>query len=335
MNTNRKLTGILIALIAIVLIAVPPFLKNYGVYLFSLWLVFVVATMGLNLTVGYAGQKSLGHAAFFGIGAYGVAILMKAGLSWWLGLPIAMLLCFVVGIALGFPALRVQTIYLAFATLGFNTAVWLFFRNEEWLTGGTFGINGIARPEVLGFSLKGHLAYYYFVLIVSSIAIALLWGLLRSPWGKAFQALRDNPIRAESLGIDTRSYTLLSFAIGAVYAGLAGALYASLTDFIDPASFTVGASITMYLMVVVGGAGYFFGPLIGALVGLILPEWIRDIAPGLANWYLPVFGAMVIAMLVWLPDGLMSLPEKLFSKKKVLQAGVPSAPSATKSGVKS
>jgi branched-chain amino acid transport system permease protein len=133
------------------------------------------------------------------------------------------------------------------------------------------------------------------------------------------------------LGIDTRSYTLLSFAIGAVYAGLAGALYASLTDFIDPASFTVGVSITMYLMVVVGGAGYFFGPLVGALVGLILPEWIRDVAPALANWYLPVFGAMVIAMLVWLPDGLMSLPEKLFSKRKVLQAGVPTVRGAMKS----
>jgi branched-chain amino acid transport system permease protein len=335
MNTNHKFAGVFIALIAIVLIALPPFLKNYGVYLFSLWLVYVVATMGLNLTVGYAGQKSLGQAAFFGIGAYTVAILMKAGLSWWLGLPVAMLLCFVVGIALGFPALRVQTIYLAFATLGFNTAVWLFFRNEEWLTGGTFGLNGIARPEVFGVSLKGHLAYYYFVLAVSSVAIALLWGLLRSPWGKAFQALRDNPIRAESLGIDTRAYTLLSFAIGAVYAGLAGALYASLTDYIDPASFTVGVSITMYLMVVVGGAGYFFGPLVGALVGLILPEWIRDVAPALSNWYLPVFGAMVIAMLVWLPEGLMSLPEKLFSKRKVLQAGAPSAQDAIKSGVNS
>jgi branched-chain amino acid transport system permease protein len=333
MNKNPKLASVFIALTAIILIAIPPFLKNYGVYLFSLWLVYVVATMGLNLTVGYAGQKSLGQAAFFGIGAYTVAILLKAGFSWWLGLPAAMLLCFVVGIALGFPALRVQTIYLAFATLGFNTAVWLFFRNEEWLTGGTFGINGIARPDVFGFSLKGHLAYYYFVLAVSSIAIALLWGLLRSPWGKAFQALRDNPIRAESLGIDTRTYTLLSFAIGAMYAGLAGALYASLTDYIDPASFTVGVSITMYLMVVVGGAGYFFGPLVGALVGLILPEWIRDVAPALANWYLPVFGAMVIAMLVWLPDGLMSLPEKLFSKRKVLQAGLTSAQGAIKSGV--
>jgi branched-chain amino acid transport system permease protein len=319
-------------LVAAVMIGLPPFLKNYGVYMFSLWLVFVIATMGLNLTVGYAGQKSLGQAAFFGIGAYTVAILLKAGFSWWLGLPAALLLCFVVGIIVGFPALRVQTIYLAFATLGFNTAVWLFLRNEEWLTGGTFGINGIARPEILGFSLKGNLAYYYFVLIVGAIATSLLWGLLRSPWGKAFQALRDNPIRAESLGIDTRAYTLLSFSIGAMYAGLAGALYASLTDYIDPASFTVGASIMMYLMVVIGGAGYFLGPLVGALVGVILPEWIRDVAPDLANWYLPVFGAMVIAMLVWLPDGLMSLPEKLFFKRKVLLVGKNTTQNAMNSG---
>lgn len=327
----KKTTLFWIVAVAAVLLGVPPLLKSYGVYLFSLWLVFVVATMGLNLTVGYAGQKSLGQAAFFGIGAYTVAILLKAGLSWWIGMPLAMLLCFVVGILLGFPALRVQTIYLAFATLGFNTAVWLFLRNEEWLTGGTFGINGIARPDLLGFSLKGHLAYYYFVLVVSCIAVFLLWRLLHSPWGKAFQALRDNPIRAESLGIDTRAYTLLSFAIGAMYAGLAGALYASLTDFIDPASFTVGVSITMYLMVVVGGAGSFLGPLVGAVVGLILPEWIRDVAPALANWYLPVFGVMVITMLVWLPDGLMSLPEKLFSKRKVLQALAPSAATSSSS----
>src|SRR4051812_35527282 len=146
--------GLLVGLLVLAfLIAVPPFLKSYGIYLFSTWLVFVIATMGLNLTVGYAGQKSLGHAAFFGIGAYTVAILMKAGFSFWLGLPLAMAGCFVVGLVLGFPALRVQTIYLAFATLGFNTAVWLVLRNEEWLTGGTFGINGIPRPAVFGLAL--------------------------------------------------------------------------------------------------------------------------------------------------------------------------------------
>ncbi|MBX9817338.1 MAG: branched-chain amino acid ABC transporter permease, partial [Burkholderiaceae bacterium] len=230
----KKNTLILIAACAVLLLAAPPFLKNYGIYLLSYWLVFVIATMGLNLTVGYAGQKSLGHAAFFGIGAYTVAILMKAGISFWLGLPAAAFICFFVGIALGFPALRVQTIYLAFATLGFNTAVWLVMRNEEWLTGGTFGINNIARPSLFGFSLEGNLAYYYFVLATALLLGGLQWGLLRSPWGKAFTALRDNPIRAESLGINTRSYTLLSFAIGAVYAGIAGALFASLVQFIEP-----------------------------------------------------------------------------------------------------
>mgnify|MGYP002039189738 FL=1 len=140
------------------LLAVPHFFKNYGIYLLTYWLIFVIATMGLNLTVGYAGQKSLGHAAFFGIGAYTVAILVKAGVSFWIGLPLGALICFFTGLVLGFPALRVQTIYLAFATLGFNTAVWLVMRNEEWLTGGTFGINGITRPELLGVSLSGNLA---------------------------------------------------------------------------------------------------------------------------------------------------------------------------------
>ena len=206
----------LLGLLALVFL--PTVLKNHGIYLFTYWLIYVIAAMGLNLTVGYAGQKSLGHAAFFGIGAYTVAIMLKAGLSFWLGLPMAALGCFVVGLALGFPALRVQTIYLAFATLGFNTAIWLVMRNEEWLTGGTFGINNITRPEAFGISFDGNLAYYYLVLGLTLLLAVLLLGLLRSPWGKAFTALRDNPIRAESLGIDIRNYTLLSFAIGAAYA---------------------------------------------------------------------------------------------------------------------
>jgi len=299
-----------------VLLAGPPFLKNYGVYLVSYWLVFVIANMGLNLTVGYAGQKSLGHAAFFGIGAYSVAILMKAGFSFWLGLPVAAIGCFAIGLALGFPALRVQTIYLAFATLGFNTAVWLVMRNEEWLTGGTFGINGVGRPGFLGIDLEGNLAYYYFVLGVALLMGLLLWKLLRSPWGKAFTALRDNPIRAESLGVNIQAYTLLSFAIGAVYAGVAGALFASLVQFVEPAPFAVGASIMMYLMVVVGGSGYFFGPLLGSAVGVLLPEWLRFAQA----WYLLVFGSMVIVLMLWLPDGLLSIPDRIKARRQSREA---------------
>ncbi|MEP7296915.1 MAG: branched-chain amino acid ABC transporter permease [Burkholderiales bacterium] len=300
----------------IVLLVGPPFLKNYGIYLVSYWLVFVLANMGLNLTVGYAGQKSLGHAAFFGIGAYSVAILMKAGFSFWLGLPVAAVGCFVIGLALGFPALRVQTIYLAFATLGFNTAIWLVMRNEEWLTGGTFGINNVGRPGLFGLSLDSNLSYYYFVLGVTVLMGLLLWGLVRSPWGKAFTALRDNPIRAESLGVNIQAYTLLSFAIGAVYAGVAGALFASLVEFVEPAPFAVGASIMMYLMVVVGGPGYFFGPLLGSAVGVLLPEWLRFAQA----WYLFVFGSMVIVLMLWLPDGLLSIPDRLKARRQSREA---------------
>ena len=322
---------------AALLLLVPQFLKNYGIYLLTYWLVFVIATMGLNLTVGYAGQKSLGQAAFFGIGAYTVAIMLKAGISWWLGLPAAALLCFVVGLGLGFPALRVQTIYLAFATLGFNTAAWLIMRNEEWLTGGTFGINNIVRPGLFGYSLEGNLAYYYLVLAFAVVLGVLLLGLLRSPWGKAFTALRDNPIRAESLGVDIRNYTLLSFAIGAAYAGVAGGLFASLVQFIEPAPFAVGASIMMYLMVVVGGPGYFLGPVLGAAVGVVVPEWLRDV-PGVADWYLPLFGAAVVLLMIWLPEGLLSLPDRLKAKKQAKEASaarMASAQAASKSGVAS
>ncbi|GAB3473795.1 branched-chain amino acid ABC transporter permease [Polaromonas eurypsychrophila] len=328
---NHKAALVATVLGLLLVFVVPQYLKNYGIYLLTYWLIFIIATMGLNLTVGYAGQKSLGHAAFFGIGAYTVAIMMKAGISFWVGLPAAALICFVVGLILGFPALRVQAIYLAFATLGFNTAIWLVMRNEEWLTGGTFGINNIARPMLFGYSLEGNRPYYYFVLAVTLLMSALLWGLLRSPWGKAFKALRDNPIRAESLGVDIRNYTLLSFAIGAVYAGVAGALFASLVQFIEPGPFTVAASIMMYLMVVVGGAGYFLGPVIGAAVGVMLPEWLRDV-PLVSNWYLPMFGTAVVLLMVWLPDGLLSIPDRLRAKRAARLASAARTASAARVG---
>jgi branched-chain amino acid transport system permease protein len=326
MSTKRDLLIGLAALAA--LLVVPAFLKNYGIYLFTYWAIFVIANMGLNLTVGYAGQKSLGHAAFFGIGAYSVAILMKAGFSFWLGLPVAAIGCFVIGLGLGFPALRVQTIYLAFATLGFNTLVWLVMRNEQWLTGGTFGINNVGRPTLFGLSLDRNLPYYYFVLAFALVLGFLLWRLLASPWGKAFTALRDNPIRAESLGVNVQAYTLLSFAIGAAYAGVAGALLASLVQFVEPVPFTVGASIMMYLMVVVGGPGYFLGPLLGSAVGVLLPEWLR-FAQG---WYLFVFGVAVIVLMLWLPDGLLSLPDRIKARKLSREVSAARTAAAARTG---
>ena len=309
-NSSFTTPIIWICTVAALLVA-PFYMKSYGVHLLTTWLIFIVATMGLNLTTGYAGQKSLGQAAFFGIGAYTVAIFLKLGIGFWIGLPTGALLCFFAGVMLGFPALRVQTIYLAFATLGFNTAIWLVMRNEEWLTGGTFGMNNIARPSFLDFNLDNNRNFYFLVLAVTLLMALLLKSLINSPWGKSFTALRDNPIRAESLGINTRAYTLMSFAIGAAYAGIAGGLYACLVQFIDPALFTVGASIMMYLMVVVGGPGYFLGPVLGSAVGVVLPEWLRFAQA----WYLFIFGLAVILLMIWLPDGLLSIPDRMKAKK--------------------
>jgi branched-chain amino acid transport system permease protein len=296
----------------LLLLALAPLaLKNYGIYLLTLWCIYVIAGMGLNLTVGYAGQMSIGHAAFLGIGAYTAAILMKMGFSFWFVLPLAALNCFLVGLVIGFPALRVQHHYLAFATLGFNILVYLFVRNEEWLTGGTFGVSGLQRPGLFGLSLDGAAAYFYFT-FASTIFLALvLWWVIRSPWGRAFAALRDNPIRAESLGVNIMAYTLLAFAIGAAFAGVAGAYFAALVQFIEPGPFHLTTSLMMLLMVIVGGSGRFFGPMLGAAIVILLPEWLRF----MKDWYLVMFGLAVVALMIWLPGGLLSIPERLrFSK---------------------
>jgi branched-chain amino acid transport system permease protein len=286
--------------------ALPPFLKSYGVYLMSLLCVYLMSAMGLNLVVGYAGQMSIGQAAFFGIGAYHVAILVKLGLPFWAVLPLAALSCFVIGLGLGFPALRVQHHYLAFATLGFNVLVYLVLRNEQSWTGGTFGLSGIPRPSIFGHEMNGNLEFFYLTL-VSAIGLALLlaW-LLRSPWGRAFAALRDNPIRAESLGVNITAYTLLAFAIGAACGGVGGAYYAALVQYIEPTAFTVQQSLMLLLAVIVGGSGRFFGPLVGTVVVILLPEWLRFAQ----NWYLMIFGFAVVALMVWLPGGILSLPER-------------------------
>src|SRR5262249_29167261 len=143
---------------------------------------------------------------------------------------LAGLASFLVGILLGFPALRVQKHYLAFVTLAFSVLVWLVIRNEQWLTGGIYGLSGIKRPELFGVSLRPAANFYWFVLAFAALLAVAQWWLVRSPWGRAFIALRENPARAESLGVDTRLYTLLAFAIGSAYGGFAGALYAPLVE---------------------------------------------------------------------------------------------------------
>ena len=213
---------VFLAVMLFSLIAAPFALKPYGIYLLSLWVVMTIAAIGLNLTLGYAGQISLAQGSFVGIGAYAAALLTTAGWPLWSAFLLAIALSLVIGWVLGYPALRVQHHYLAFVTLAFATLVFLVLRNEEWLTKGVYGITGIPRPTLFGWSTKGPIAFYFFCLGILALVSAGTWWLVRSPWGRAFTALRENPIRADSLGVDTRRYTLMAFAFGSAIGGIAG-----------------------------------------------------------------------------------------------------------------
>jgi branched-chain amino acid transport system permease protein len=289
------------------LIVAPLGRTDYVVYILCSWLIYSIAAIGLNLTLGYAGQISLAQAAFMGIGAYTTALMTLAGAPWLLAMSVGVALCFVVGLALGFPALRVQGHFLAFVTLAFNTLFFLVARNEEWLTGGAYGLSGLPRPDFLVFNTARNLPFYYFTLTVFVSSSALMGGIVRSPWGRAFRGLRENPIRAESLGVDTRRITLLAFAIGSAYGGLAGALISPLVQYIEPASFTFAQSLRVLLMVVVGGAGLFFGPIVGAGVVILLPELLRFTE----GYYLMIYATAVIALMVFCPTGLIGIGKRL------------------------
>jgi len=317
-----RIGAIALAAAVVAALVLPHFLKGYGIYLISMWAVLSIAALGLNLTLGYAGQVSLAQGAFVGIGAYTVSLLLQAGWPFPIAFVAAAIVCFAVGWGLGYPALRVQHHYLAFVTLAFNTLIFLVLRNEEWLTHGIYGISGIMRPVLLGWSTAKPLAFYYFCFGMMTLVAAGLWWMIRSPWGRAFVALRENPIRALSLGLDTRRYTLMAFAIGSSLGGIAGALYAPLVQFIEPNSFALAMSFNLLLMVIVGGSGYFFGPFLGALIAVLLPEWLR-VTEG---YYLIVYAAAIMAMMVVCPTGLFGLVERAARALRTKRAPPAAAP---------
>jgi len=309
------------------LVAAPIGHGEYFVLILCSWLIFTTAAMGLNLTLGFAGQISLAQASFIAIGAYITALMTLAGIHWLIALPVAAISCFFVGLLIGFPALRVKGHFLAFVTLAFNTLVVLVLRNEEWLTGGSYGKFNMPRPDFWLFNtarkssielpflaeplaLSSNQKMYFLCLTVFLIFSALMYGLIRSPWGRAFKALRENPIRAESLGVDTRRITLLAFAIGSAYGGLAGALISPVVQFIEPNAFALVHSLKILLIVIVGGAGYFLGPMLGAAIVILLPEFLRFTE----GYYLIIYSATVIVLMIFSPSGLMGIGDRIVQK---------------------
>jgi branched-chain amino acid transport system permease protein len=313
MTATGKTLRLALGLVVITgLVIVPMNFNRYGLFILSQWAVMTIAAMGLNLTLGYAGQVSLAQGAFVGIGAYASAIMTAQGLPLIAALGVAVVVCFAIGWILGYPALRVQHHYLAFVTLAFSTLAFLVFRNEDWLTKGIYGISDIPRPVIFGFSTNKPLPFYYVCLASLGIVSLAFWWLIRSPWGRAFMALRENPLRALSLGIDTRRYTLMAFAIGSALGGVAGTLYAPLTQYIDPVPFNLSLSLDLLMMVIVGGAGFFFGPFLGAMIAVLLPEWLRFTE----GYYLMLYAIAVILLLIYSPTGILGILDRFLTERR-------------------
>lgn len=279
--------------------------SNYTLQLADLTLIAVLAVLGLNFISGLTGQISFAQAAFAGIGAYVSTLLLKAGLPFLLSLPAAALVAGLCSLLLGIPTLRLQSYYLAMATIGFGEIVRLIFVNWASVTGGSSGLRNVPPIAIGHYAVEGNLAHFYLFLVVAAIAIGVAARIGRSGFGRAMIATRDSEIAARMLGIDTVRVKLLALFLSAVFAGIGGALYASYVGYISPDDFAFNSAILYFTMLVVGGSGRIAGAVLGTALLSILPETLRF----LGDWYLVLYGCAVIAFIITIPQGLVGLFE--------------------------
>ncbi len=283
-----------------ILLAAPYALGIYPTFLLSLFCVFTMVTVGLNVLVGLTGQISLGHVGFFAIGAYTAALLFtKLGVSLWLGIPLAGLAAAGVGLVLGLPALKVRGHYLALVTLAFGEIVQEIIIQWKDVTNGIDGVH-VPPPSLFGMVLAKDRGLYYLIL---GVAALLVWGarnLTASATGRAFKAIASGELAAQAMGVSLAGHKLLAFVVSAFYAGVAGALYAPLLGFISGEYFDLIQSIMYLMMIVVGGLGSVSGAVIGAGVFTLLPEVLRRFE----DFQELVYGVLLLGFIVFLPRGL-------------------------------
>src|SRR5262245_15133541 len=301
---GRARTWILLAaIIGAMAIAwlLPSAIGRYYTHMLSLTGIYVIVAQGLNLLVGYTGQPSLGHAGFYAIGAYtGALLATKLGFSFWSAFPLSMAVAAISGLIIALPTLKLEGPYLAMVTIAFGIIVNSVAIEWSDVTGGTQGVLNIPRPAIAGvrLGLEGQ-----FVLIVGTavVVILLLGNLMRSPWGRAFVAVRENSIAAQAVGLDSRAVKTLAFTISAALAGAGGHLFAFLQGFISPEAFEFDASIFFLTMVIFGGAGTIAGPLVGAPLMTFLPEILQRFV----DFRLIIYGVGIVAFLYALPRGII------------------------------
>jgi branched-chain amino acid transport system permease protein len=294
-----------VALLAAIVVAVAlPFLtSDYRTFQFTLALIYAIAILGLNMLTGYCGQISLGHGAWYAIGAYTAAILMdQGGVAYYLTLPIAGLVCLVVGFLFGYPAGRLRGHYLALATFALAVAVPQILKYdllEHW-TGGVQGIFIFKPAPPAWLPLSEDQWLYFFTLGVLAVLFIAAWNILRGRSGRAMVAIRTHHTAAEAMGVNAAFYKSLTFGISAFYTGVAGALGAIAIGFVAPDSFTVFVSIFFVIGMVVGGLGSIWGAIVGGLFITFVPNFAEEVskaAPG------AIYGVFMIAMMYFMPTG--------------------------------
>ena len=298
----------------------PFFFSSYRVSQFTLVLAYAVAALGLNLLVGYSGQISLGHGAFFALGAYTTAILVaKSGWPHLATIPVAAAICFAAGFAVGIPALRLHGLYLALVTLGLAVATPQLIKRFDGLTGGTQGLSA-PPPAVPGFLdfLAADQWIYLLNLAVAVVMFVLAAGIVRGRVGRALVAVRDNQIAARTFGVDLAAYKTRAFAISAAYAGVGGAMFAISIGFIAPESFGLALSFSFLAAVVVGGLATVSGAIFGALFIEFVPVYASDVNEALAA---VIYGGVLILFMYVLPTGVVGLARRLGARVRPTQEG--------------
>ena len=298
------------SLLLLALAAAPWVIAEYWLAQLTFILIYAIAGLGLMLLAGFTGQFSIGHAAFLGVGAYTQAVFTGMGLPFPFALALAAGIAAAVGVVVGLPALRVKGIYLGIATIAFGFIVEEVFARWESVTGGNSGMH-LKAPNMFGWELDSPTEFYVLCLIITVVATLGILNLLRSSTGRAFVAIRDSEISAQSMGINLARYKTLSFSLSAALAGVAGALYAHKLQFISPEQFNILQSIDLLLMVVIGGLGSVHGAFLGAIFLISMPQVIAlskdhlptfiGSAPGLQGL---VYGVVLIAFVLFEPMGL-------------------------------
>jgi branched-chain amino acid transport system permease protein len=302
---NPALSNTFRAIFLLAFLVTPWLVTTYQTNILISFLLYVVLGLGLNVIVGVAGLLFLGHAAFYAIGAYSYALLNQYfGLGFWVALPLGGIIAALAGIALAFPVLRLRGDYLAIVTLGFGEIVRLLLENWSDLTGGPSGVSNIPRPGFFDMKLSvadANIYIYYIVLALAIITIVAVTRLKDSRIGRALQALREDEVACEAMGIDRVSTKVMAFGLGTAWAGFAGVIFAAKTTFINPASFTFFESAIILSIVVLGGMGSNLGVILGSAFLVLLPEYMR----AFSEYRMILFATAMVLMMVFRPQGLI------------------------------